>query len=75
MENARRVEGDPDRDDDRLADQKGGGAEKPCKTLCLEGEPIAAKHRREVAMFLVEAEMVGLGSRRRGRLGGIHGCK
>ena len=72
MENARRVERDPHGDDDRLADKKGGRPKKPREGLRLEREPVAAEDWREMTVLLVEAKMVGLGSRRRDRLGGVH---
>ena len=58
MEDARRVECDPHPDHDRLADEKHRRAEKPCKTLRLESEPIVAENRREMPVGRVEAEMI-----------------
>ncbi len=56
--NAHRIEGDPYRHDDRLADEEGGRAEEPGKGLCLESEPITAEDRCKMDVGSVETEVI-----------------
>ena len=71
MENAGGVEEDPDADDHGLRHQENGRAEKSRERLRFEGEPIVAEWGRQVAVRLVEAEMMFVGGRTRGGQGGV----